>query len=104
MNYDFVLSAGVAALIVAAIYALYLLRQWLQQSELRQLVEIYVGDAEKRIEGGAAKLDWVLSKIKERHPKVDINLVRSMIEAAVVHLPASTGDGKSATPASPEWR
>lgn len=110
MNYDVVLSAGVAALIVAAIYGLYLLRRWLQKSELRQLVEIYVGDAEMNVAGGKNKLEFVLTKIKAKYPTVDISLVRSMVEAAVVHLPGNHGSGgdeqtdASEPTASAEWR
>lgn len=102
---DYVFSVGVALLLIAAYSGLYLFSTWVQESKLRALVEIFVGDAEKRLDGGTQKLTWVLEQIKGRYPRVDIDLVRSMIEAAVVRLPKQgTKPETASSNGHPEWR
>lgn len=91
---DFLISLAVGGVVVAALAALWVaalaLRQKTQSDQRWEIVSYFVNMAEQMLidQGGAAKLDWVMTQVKERYPKLDTTLIRAMIETAVREMKA----------------
>lgn len=92
-------SLAVGGVAVAALVALWVaalaLRQRTQSDQRWEIVSYFVNLAEQMLieQEGAAKLDWVMTQVKQRYPKLDTTLIRAMVETAVREMKAQTAAG-----------
>lgn len=87
-------SLALGGVIVGMLVALWVgamaLRNAAERDRQWQIVSYFVNMAEQTLIGqsGATKLDWVLTQLHGRFPKIDPTLVRAMIETAVREMNA----------------
>jgi hypothetical protein len=81
-------SLAVGAVLVAVWVAVLTFKRTASQNEAWATINILVQAAEQMLTeyAGDKKLDWVLAQIAERFPKMDRNLIRAMVEAAVLRM------------------
>lgn len=81
-------SLAVGAVLVAVWVAVLTFKRTASQNEAWTTINILVQAAEQMLTeyAGDKKLDWVLTQIAERFPKMDRNLIRAMVEAAVLRM------------------
>jgi hypothetical protein len=98
-------AVGLAA--VAVMWLAYLYAASIKDSRLRKIVTTFVAAAEQiyKDNSGQTKLDWVFGELRKQYPRLDANLLRAMIEQAVLSIKRHSADnnilsGVSAPPAS----
>lgn len=81
------LGLFITMIIVSLVVLIAFLMWWKRQrhSELVDFIAQLVAAAEQTLPtgGGTAKFTWVLEQIQKRFPSVDVDLARTLIEAAV---------------------
>ena len=82
------LSAAIGAMAVAAWQYVAMLRKVVAENEQRNWVAIAVDAAEQRLgdQAGQTRLDWVMTQLKARYPRLDTTTVRAMVEAHVKRM------------------
>jgi len=85
------LSLAVGAVVVAVWIGVLEFKRQAAHNEAWSTVNILVNAAEQMLSQhtGPAKLEWVMTQLKELFPRLDTNLIRSMVEAAVGQMKQS---------------
>jgi len=97
--WDMVLSVVIGAAAVGVLAAVWVAVWVFRENTLhdRQWVIVwgFVNAAEQMLAGqdGVAKLDWVMAQLKERFPRLDVNLIRAMVETAVRQMKSAKPTG-----------
>ena len=83
-----ILSAAIGAMAVAAWQYVAMLRKVVAENEQRNWVAIAVDAAEQMLgdQAGQTRLDWVMTQLKARYPRLDTTTVRAMVEAHVKRM------------------
>ena len=81
-------SLAVGAVLVAIWVAVLTFKRTASQNEAWTTVNIIVQAAEQMLteRAGREKLEWALTQLAERFPKLDRKLMRAMVEAAVLRM------------------
>ena len=83
-----ILSIAVGAIAIAVWQFVGTLRSTAKENEQWQWVSIFVNAAEQMLADstGPERFDWVMAQVKARFPKLDTNVIRTIIEANVKNL------------------
>jgi hypothetical protein len=83
-----ILSAAIAAMAVATWQYVAMLRKVVADNERLNWVAIAVDAAEQMLgdQAGQTRLDWVMTQLKARYPRLDTTTVRAMVEAHVKRM------------------